>query len=289
MWSQQMLPRLLTRASSGQYWLTVGPSDDVSSHCLPPFRCIATKTWQLSPDGQRKTGGVSFNGSYPGPTIEACWGDQIIVHVTNNYTQNGTTVHWHGIRQLGSNEMDGVNGVTQCPIPYGSNYTYTFKATQYGHTWYHSHYSLQYPDGVAGPLVIHGPTSADWDIDLGPILVADWIHDTAFSAFDCEAHECKSVMSPPRADSIVVNGLGHYRSGGTVTGSYYNITFTPGKKHLLRLINGSCGSNFIFSIDNHTMNVVASDLVAMENFTTDYLFLGIGRHLYHMTTVLSDC
>lgn len=29
---------------------------------------------------------------------------------------NGTSVHWHGIRQLNNNEMDGVPGVTQCPI-----------------------------------------------------------------------------------------------------------------------------------------------------------------------------
>jgi len=24
-------------------------------------------------------------------------------------TDNGTTIHWHGFRQLGSNEADGVN------------------------------------------------------------------------------------------------------------------------------------------------------------------------------------
>ncbi len=59
-------------------------------------------------------------------------------------------VHWHGIRQLGTVDADGVNGVTQCPIAPGETYTYRFKAVQYGHTWYHSHYSLQYPDGVAG-------------------------------------------------------------------------------------------------------------------------------------------
>jgi FtsP/CotA-like multicopper oxidase with cupredoxin domain len=84
-----------------------------------------------------------MNGTYPGPLLEACWGDQIIVHVTNRDLDNGTTIHWHGIRQLGSNEMDGVNGITQCPIAPQDTFTYNFTAAQYGHTWYHSHYSLQ--------------------------------------------------------------------------------------------------------------------------------------------------
>lgn len=49
--------------------------------------------------------------------------------------------------------MDGVNGVTQCPIAPGDKFNYTFRALQYGSSWYHSHYSVQYADGTAGPLV----------------------------------------------------------------------------------------------------------------------------------------
>lgn len=52
-------------------------------------------------------------------------------------------MHWHGIRQLGTNQADGANGVTQCPIAKGDSYTYEWEALQYGHTWYHSHYALQ--------------------------------------------------------------------------------------------------------------------------------------------------
>ena len=201
------------------------------------------------------------------------------MHVKNRYYDNGTTVHWHGIRQLGSNEMDGVNGITQCPIAFGQEYTYRFNATQYGHTWYHSHFSLQYPDGVAGPLVIHGPTSDEWDIDVGPILMADWVHDTAFNAFNCEAYpdKCSTADSPPKSDAIVVNGIGPFNNSGTWTVNYFNATFKPGKKHLLRLINGSAASGFVFSIDNHTMTVVATDLVAVRPYTTDSVLVGIGE------------
>jgi FtsP/CotA-like multicopper oxidase with cupredoxin domain len=100
--------------------------------------------------------------------------------VTNALQNNGTAIHWHGIRQLNSTEFDGVPGVTQCPIAPGDTLTYTFRATQYGTTWYHSHFSLQYAEGLAGPLVINGPATADYDIDLGPVLVTDWSHVSAF-------------------------------------------------------------------------------------------------------------
>ena len=29
---------------------------------------------------------------------------------------NGTGIHWHGIRQLGSVQMDGTAGITECKI-----------------------------------------------------------------------------------------------------------------------------------------------------------------------------
>lgn len=51
-----------------------------------------------APDGIERIV-LAVNGSIPGPTIIADWGDEIIVHVTNSMTNNGSTIHWHGIRQ----------------------------------------------------------------------------------------------------------------------------------------------------------------------------------------------
>lgn len=66
---------------------------------------------------------------------------------------NGTSIHWHGIRQFKSMQMDGVNGVTECPIAPEDSFTYVWDTWQYGSSWYHSHYSVQYADGVQGPIV----------------------------------------------------------------------------------------------------------------------------------------
>lgn len=105
--------------------------------------------------------------------------------------------------------MDGVNGVTQCPIADTETYQYKFKVTQYGVSWYHSHYSSQYSDGVAAPLLFHGPTSPmpenqDWTDELPPIIVSDWLHKSAFEEF----HKEIAGGNLPQADSILVNGKG---------------------------------------------------------------------------------
>jgi FtsP/CotA-like multicopper oxidase with cupredoxin domain len=60
--------------------------------------------------------------------------------------------------------MDGVPAVSQCPIPPGGTFTYTFLADLYGTSWYHSHYSAQYAGGELGPMIIHGPNTVPYDI-----------------------------------------------------------------------------------------------------------------------------
>jgi len=67
--------------------------------------------------------------------------------------------------------MDGVPGVTQCPIPPGGSFTYTFTADLYGSSWYHSHYSAQYAGGLVGPMIIHGPQTVPYDIGKRQTLV----------------------------------------------------------------------------------------------------------------------
>ncbi|KAL6240336.1 hypothetical protein RBB50_012740 [Rhinocladiella similis] len=66
----------------------------------------------LSPDGYEK-GVILINNQFPGPTIEANWGDTIEVIVTNNITTDpeGTSIHWHGFLQQESPWMDGTPGL----------------------------------------------------------------------------------------------------------------------------------------------------------------------------------
>jgi len=73
---------------------------------------------------------IGINSQWPCPVIEATVGDTVVVHVTNSLGDETTGLHFHGIDQKGSQVMDGPSGVTQCPIPPGSNFTYTFVVGQ---------------------------------------------------------------------------------------------------------------------------------------------------------------
>ena len=111
----------------------------------------------ISPDGFNKSA-LLVNGLFPGPAIEASYGDTFKVTVNNRITgpEEGTTIHWHGMLQTGTPYYDGVAAVTQCPIAPGKSMTYTFAADSYGTSFYHAHYSSQYIDGIFGPIVISG-------------------------------------------------------------------------------------------------------------------------------------
>ena len=84
-------------------------------------------TWvTAAPDGFSRPV-IGINGKWPCPPIEATVGDTVVVRLTNKLGNETTGLHFHGLSQVGTNIMDGPTAVTQCPIPPGSTFTYTFK------------------------------------------------------------------------------------------------------------------------------------------------------------------
>lgn len=223
----------------------------------------------LAPDGFSRQV-LAINGQYPGPTIYANWGDEIRVTVHNQLQDNGTSIHWHGLRLYHANGQDGVPGVTECPIAPGQSKTYTFTATQHGTSWYHSHFSSQYGDGILGPIVIYGPSTADYDEDLGPLPISDWYYPTVGTTSARAMHE--NALAPI-ADNGLINGTMVSNSGG----SYARTTLAAGKKHRLRLINTAVDGHFQVSLDGHTMTVIAADFVPIVPYNASWIFIGIGE------------
>lgn len=225
----------------------------------------------------------------PGPTIIADWGDTVRVHVTNSLSSstNGTSIHFHGIRQNYTVQNDGVTSITQCPTAPGSSITYEWKASQYGSTWYHSHFSLQAWEGVFGGILINGPATANYDEDLGHIFLNDWDHQTVD-----ELWEWEELNGPPTLDTGLINGTNVWGDDGAVnqTGYRFNATLQDGTSYRIRLVNGAIDTHWKFSIDNHTLQVIAMDLVPIKPFTTDVLSIGIGERydIIVDTTGMSD-
>lgn len=231
---------------------------------------------KIAPDGVVKNG-LTVNGQFPGPLIEANWGDTIQIKVTNNLTDEGTSLHWHGILQTGTPFYDGVPSVSQCPIAPGKSLTYTFKADLHGSSWYHSHYSAQYAGGALGPMIIHGPKFADYDEDLGPVLLSDWYHQDYFTLVNQTMHG-----GVPVSNNNLINGKMNYPCVNTTLACTPNagvskFSFAPGKKYRLRLINASGEGIQKFSIDGHTMTVIQNDFVPVKPYTTNVVTLGVGQ------------
>jgi len=164
--------------------------------------------------------------------------------------------------------------VTECPIPPGGSKTYTFRATQYGTSWYHSHFSVQYGNGVVGTIQINGPASADYDIDLGPFSISDWYHETA----DLTMLKAEQATGPPPPSSnILFNGSNINPLPGGGGGQYSRVTLTPGKKHLLRIVNTAVENHFTVSLVGHSFTVIATDFVPIQPVVRDQLFLAVGQ------------
>lgn len=243
---------------------------------------------------------ILVNDQYPGPLIEANWGDWIEVIVNNEIYEpdEGTSLHWHGMLQKETPWYDGVPAIGQCPIAPGHSFTYRYRAELYGSSWYHAHYSAQYTAGVVGPMQIYGPTQLPYDIDIGPVMLSDWYHVPYFSIVS-DAVGTNLSLIPPTSDTALINGRNKYNcsepSYGTsdewmASNIKSNLTWTcvenaelskfqfqSGKTHRLRLINYGADGVQKFSIDGHTMTVIAIDYVPVTPFTTGVVTLGVAQ------------
>jgi FtsP/CotA-like multicopper oxidase with cupredoxin domain len=133
---------------------------------------------------------MTINNQYPGPLIEANQGDKLEITVNNNlgipqsihWHGMRQNIHWHGMRQNGTNDQDGVPGVSQCAIPPGGSFTYRFSLdSEMGTYWYHSHYGNTMADGIVGGIIVHARNDPlrlgiDYD-DERMVYLSDWMDD----------------------------------------------------------------------------------------------------------------
>jgi FtsP/CotA-like multicopper oxidase with cupredoxin domain len=248
----------------------------------------------MSPDGVERLVMV-VNGQMPGPPIKASWGDTVVVKVNNLLQNNGTSIHFHGIRQLNNNMNDGVPSITQCPIAPGESMTYTWVAENYGTSWYHSHFAIQAWEGVIGPMIIDGPHSADFDVDMGPIQIQDWSHFTVDSRYDLAQNATPipgntagaTFGGPVLLDTGLINGQNIWNGddqNSTAIGERLQLTFEPGKTYLLRIINSAIQSSYKFYLDGHTFTVISTDFVPIVPYETNILNINIGQRYNVLVT-----
>ncbi|EGG07886.1 multi-copper oxidase laccase-like protein [Melampsora larici-populina 98AG31] len=218
-----------------------------------------------------------INRQFPGPLIEANDGDTLDILVKNHITQP-VAIHWHGIWQKGTPWMDGVSGVTQCPIPAGASFTYSFKIDdQFGTFWYHAHSQNLAADGLMGPLIVHSVNDPlkrgrDYDNDI-VLMYTDWYHELSTVMLNAQISPelYNGSWAGPSPNSALVNGIGYFdcanaESGSTCKQNNINLELkvAPNEKTRIRLIQGAAHAMFRFSVDGHPLKIIETDATGVN-------------------------
>ncbi|CAN4126210.1 unnamed protein product [Withania somnifera] len=219
---------------------------------------------------------VTVNGKFPGPTIYAREGDNVLVNVVNHVKYN-VSIHWHGVRQLRTGWSDGPAYITQCPIQPGQNYVYNFTITgQRGTLFWHAHI-LWLRATVHGAIVILPKLGVPYpfpkpDHEAVVILAEWWKSDT--EAVINQA--IKSGLAPNVSDAHTINGHPGAVSNCPSQGGY-TLSVDPGKSYMLRVINAALNEELFFKIAGHKMTVVEVDATYVKPFKTDTIIIAPGQ------------
>ncbi|ASM72788.1 multicopper oxidase MmcO [Pseudosulfitobacter pseudonitzschiae] len=230
----------------------------VSAVSLLPVRGFAAQnalhlkaqqvTRQILPQGEGATAMLGFNGSMPGPELRLRRDARIAIDV-HNALDEGTAVHWHGIRL--ENMMDGVPMLTQELIEPGDTMTYSFVPPDAGTYWYHSHYISyeQVARGMMGPLIVEDDVPPDVDHDI-TVLLSDWQLDETGQLLDAFA-DMHSVAHGGYMGNFARAFLSQER-------------VSTGDRIRLRLINAATNRIFPVAVSGVSGAVVALDGMALS-------------------------
>ncbi|XP_069675349.1 uncharacterized protein [Periplaneta americana] len=223
-------------------------------------------------------GMLSVNRMLPGPSIQVCKGDRVIVDLKNAMPARSTTIHWHGVFQRGTPFMDGVPSITQCSINEGQSFRYDFQVDNEGTHFWHSHDGFQKMDGILGSMVIREPRSTDpnsylYDYDLAShvMLISDWFHVSADDHFPgLRTHD--AGQDP---DAFLINGQGRDPKSTETPLAVFRVSH--GRKYRFRIIGGTCGVCPVqLTIESHSMTLIATDGNSVKPIRIDSVVLYAG-------------
>ncbi|KAK1135838.1 hypothetical protein K0M31_000410 [Melipona bicolor] len=210
---------------------------------------------------------LTINRMMPGPSIQVCLGDLIVVDVTNKIAEDGITIHWHGVFQKDYQYYDGVPFVTQCPIVAGTTFRYQYLASNPGTHFYHAHTGLNKMDGVFGTLVIRAPREQDpnrkyFDTDYSShvVIISDWMNEESTERFPGRTTNGTGPTGQI-PNSLLINGKGKTNFQGNITNTSLEvITVEPNTRHRFRLVNSFCSvCPGQITIEGHNLTVIETD------------------------------
>ncbi|WAR05469.1 LAC1-like protein [Mya arenaria] len=251
-------------------------------------------------DGWEQTRLVTLaNEQFPGPAIIVYRTQDVEINVQNDLHGQDVTIHWHGIDMHGTPWMDGVPYINHCPIASGQSFRYSFNVNENGTYWWHSHIGTQRSNGLAGPFIVKEKTEPYENEHI--MMVQDWNHDgdsdfatqtigasydgrvkwNAFQTID------GGLWGSFRIHSVLIDGRGRYKDEST------DVTIdTPlkvyrvvrGETYRFRVITTATYYPLRISVDQHKLQVTASDGFDLEPLTTESFVIFPGeRYDFNIT------
>lgn len=188
---------------------------------------------------------LTYNGSYPGPTLDLVEGDRVLVHFSNDLDEP-TNVHWHGLPV--PSDQDGQPMDLVAPGA-RRDYAFTIPEGAAGTYWYHPHphgrTAAQVRAGLVGAIRVRAkrdPLAAYPET----LLV---LTDNRFSpdgAIASESHMDR--MHGRQSDTFFVNGLLHP-----------TLRLRAGEVRRVRIVNASSARYHQLALPGHTFIQVGTD------------------------------
>lgn len=247
----------------------------------------------------------TYDGKLPGTEIRVKEGERVRITLKNNLPQE-TTIHWHGQTQRGTNNMDGVPGVTQAAIQPGASFVYDFRAEPAGSFFYHPHVGLQIERGLVGAFIVEPKReTVSYDREY-TIMIDDWLEGSPDDAFEkLKRGEMQSeTMSGMKSGDMEESGAkpegasggGKYganseamemEEGADVAQTFLingkppenpaEFTVKSGERVRFRVINPSGSTIYRFAVGGHPLTVTHADGIAVQPVEVDALEIAPGE------------
>jgi FtsP/CotA-like multicopper oxidase with cupredoxin domain len=197
--------------------------------------------WEFMPGLRTRAWG--YNGTVPGPVIEAAVGDVLQVHLHNSLPEP-TMIHWHGMRL--PPPMDGTENV-QRPIEPGGSFVYRFVLRDAGTFWYHPHINetVQLERGLYGALIVRGPKEPT--VDAERVLILD---DVALddSGQIAESNGWAEKHDGRQGSVVLLNGRNHPQ-----------LQLSAGQVERWRIINAASARYVRLSLESRPFAIIGTD------------------------------
>jgi FtsP/CotA-like multicopper oxidase with cupredoxin domain len=212
----------------------------------------------------------AYNHTVPGPLLRVRVGEVLRVRLDNRLPEP-TSIHWHGV--VVRNDMDGVPGVTQPPVPANGGFVYEFAVPDAGTYFFHPHVGLQLDRGLYAALVVDDPAEPggydqeavvvldDWTLGVGP--TPEQLQDQLMAQGGMMRGGMG--MMGQGGGSAALGGSGgqiaypRYLLNGHPPADPPTIRAKPGQRLRLRVINAAAETAFRVALGGHRLTVTHTD------------------------------